>query len=82
LLHDLVSRRNFSFPAKKELPFCNEASLSPVGQTFTNFSHIKSKKMAKKSSYRVRDAKNGRFVKKGTEVRRPATTVKETIKKK
>jgi hypothetical protein len=38
--------------------------------------------MAKAKPYRVRDAKNGRFVPKGTEKRRPATTVKETIKKK
>lgn len=38
--------------------------------------------MAKEKPYRVRDAKTGRFLKKGTEKRRPATTVKETIKKK
>ena len=37
--------------------------------------------MAKKSSgTRVRDAKTGRFLPKGTDKRRPATTVKETIK--
>lgn len=38
--------------------------------------------MAKEKPYRVRDAKNGQFLKHGTEKRRPATTVKETIKKK
>lgn len=32
--------------------------------------------------YRVRDAKTGRFVKKGTEERRPTTTVTETVKPK
>ena len=36
--------------------------------------------MAKKSRTVVRDARDGRFVKSGTEKRRPATTVKETIK--
>lgn len=38
--------------------------------------------MPKGTPSRIRDAKNGQFVKKGTEKRRPATTVKETIKKK
>jgi hypothetical protein len=37
--------------------------------------------MKKAQPYRVRDAKDGRFVPKGTEKRRPATTVKEKIKK-
>jgi len=37
--------------------------------------------MSKKSNFRVRDAKTGKFVPNGTEKRRPATTVKETIKK-
>ena len=37
--------------------------------------------MAKKTAgTRVRDAKNGRFLPKGTDKRRPATTVKETVK--
>ena len=37
--------------------------------------------VAKKASgTRVRDAKNGRFLPKGTDKRRPATTVKETVK--
>ncbi len=30
---------------------------------------------------RIRDARNGQFVKDGTEKRRPATTVKVTVKK-
>ena len=37
--------------------------------------------MAKAKNSRVRDARTGRFVKKGEAKRRPATTVKETIKK-
>ena len=37
--------------------------------------------MAKKpSGTRVRDARTGRFLPKGTDKRRPATTVKETVK--
>ena len=37
--------------------------------------------MAKKAAgTRVRDAKNGQFLPKGTDKRRPATTVKETVK--
>ena len=37
--------------------------------------------MAKKQSgTRVRDAKTGRFLPKGTDKKRPATTVKETIR--
>ena len=39
--------------------------------------------MAKKTAgtrVRVRDAKTGRFLPKGTDKRRPATTVKETVK--
>lgn len=38
--------------------------------------------MSKANGYRVRDAKTGRFLEKGTEKRRPASTVKESIKKK
>ncbi len=34
----------------------------------------------KAAGTRVRDAKTGRFLKKGTDKRRPATTVKETVK--
>ncbi len=38
-------------------------------------------KMAKKApGTRVRDAKTGRFLPKGTDKRRPTTTVKETVK--
>ena len=47
-----------------------------------NLLRIRSNDMAKEKLYRVRDAKNGQFLPKGTEKRRPATTVKETIKKK
>lgn len=36
--------------------------------------------MAKAKKTRIRDAKTGRFVPKGTEKRRPSTTVKETVK--
>lgn len=37
--------------------------------------------MAKKQpGTRIRDAKTGRFLPKGTEKRRPSTTVKETVK--
>ena len=37
--------------------------------------------MAKRATgTRVRDAKNGRFLPKGTDKRRPATTVKEAVK--
>ena len=37
--------------------------------------------MAKKAAgTRVRDARNGQFLPKGTDKRRPATTVKETVK--
>ena len=37
--------------------------------------------MARKTpSTRVRDARNGRFLPKGTDKKRPATTVKETVK--
>ena len=34
----------------------------------------------KKPGTRIRDAKTGRFLPKGTEKRRPSTTVKETVK--
>ena len=37
--------------------------------------------MTKKTISVVRDAKNGQFVKKGTEKRRPSTTVVEKVKK-
>ena len=37
--------------------------------------------MAKKApGTRVRDAKTGRFLPKGTDIKRPATTVKETVR--
>lgn len=34
----------------------------------------------KKPGTRIRDAKTGQFLKKGTEKKRPATTVKETVR--
>lgn len=58
-------------------------SISGRADFFVYFFIIKgAKNMSKGTPSRIRDAKNGQFVKKGTEKRRPATTVKETIKKK
>lgn len=83
-LHDLIFHSNpFHFRPKRTIFFLLSLSLSPVGQTFLPIFSLKgAKNMSKGTPSRIRDAKNGQFVKKGTEKRRPATTVKETIKKK